>query len=54
MAEVHARKATMANEAASAIEAAGIERAKAEKEAAKEEKRAIKAAEKAAAEATVA
>ena len=54
MAEVHARKATMANEASAAIEAAGIARAKAEKAAEKEEKRAIRAAEKAAAESTVA
>jgi len=54
MAEVHARKATMANEASAAIEAAGLARAKAEKAAAKEEKKAIKAAERAAADATVA
>jgi hypothetical protein len=54
MAEVHARKATMANEASAAIEAAGLARSKAEKAAEKEEKKAIKAAEKAAAQATVA
>ena len=54
MAEVHARKATMASEAAAAIDAAAAARAKAEKEAEKTERQAIKAAEKAAAESTVA
>ena len=54
MAEVHARKATMASEAAAAIDAAAAARAKAEREAEKTERQAIKAAEKAAAESTVA
>ena len=54
MAEVHARKATMANEAAAAVDAAHEARAKAEKAAAKEEAKAIATAEASAAESTVA
>lgn len=54
MAEVHARKATMANEASAAIDAAATARSKAEATAAKEEAKAIAKAEKAAATQTVA
>lgn len=54
MAEVHARKATMANEASAAIDAAAVARSKAEAQAAKEEAKAIAKAEKAAATQTVA
>jgi len=54
MAEVHAKKATMANEASAAIDAAALSRKKAENVAAREERKAIRAAEKAASEKTVA
>lgn len=54
MAEVHAKKATMANEASAAIDAAALSRKKAENVAAREERKAIRNAEKAAAEKTVA